>query len=157
MAFGLIPARGDWEYRLLDTASAATFGKGDAVTLDAGLKLRAYASTASSVVGIAMSHSTASLPPGKVLVAIPAPGCTAISDLTTGIVQSDLSIGKVVGLAREGNHVSYTSTVIGHASRHSALVTVVGPINSLTSQVEVAFLMSAVGFYGSNSSATYAS
>lgn len=157
MAYGLIPFRGDPEYRLFDTASAATFGKGDAVTLDAGLKLRAYASTASSILGVAMSHSTASLPPGKVLVALPLPGCTFLSDVTTGVAQSDLSIGKVVGLAREGNNVSYTSTVIGHASRHSALVTVVGPINSLTSQVEIAFLSSAVGFYGSNSSSTYAS
>lgn len=156
MAFGLIPARGNWEKRQFTTDSAVTFAKGDAVTFDGEYNVTTYLSTSSSVLGIAMSHSTASFPPNQVLVALPAPGCTAYSDLTTGIVASDLSIGKIVTLYKEGNHTSYTSTVIGHASRHSALVQIVGPIQSATSQVEVAFLMSAVDIYGSASSRTFA-
>lgn len=156
---GLIPARGNWETRWFETASAATFRKGSAVQLDDAYRLGEYASTDSGVLGIALSDSVNSTPMGgvnKVAVALPAPNCTAYSDVTTGIAQSDLSIGKKVCLYKQGNVASYASTVIGHASRHSALLTVVGPIDSVNSRVEVAFNMENVGWY-STSSTTYAS
>jgi len=91
-----------------------------------------------------------------VMVAIPAPGCTAYSDLTTGITQSALSVGKQVCMYKQGNLMSYASTVVGHASRFSAIATIVGPIDSANSRVEVAFnILSSV--YYSGSSATFAS
>lgn len=156
---GLIPARGNWETRWFTTASAATFAKGSLVQLNAAYEVKEYASTDSSVLGISLSASTASRAMGgtqKVAVAIPAPGCTAFSDVTTGVAQSALSIGKKVAAAKEGNLMSYCSTVMGHASRFSAVFTVVGPIDSAKSRVEVAFNMEAVGLY-SASSTTYAS
>lgn len=156
---GLIPHRGKWETRWFETASAATFKKGSAVQLDDAYRLGEYASTDSSVLGIALSDSVNSTPMGgvnKVAVAIPAPGCTAYSDLTTGVTQSALSIGKKVCLYKQGDLSSYASSVIGHASRFSALLTIVGPIDSTQSRVEVAFNMETVGLY-SVSSTTYAS
>lgn len=156
---GLIPARGDWETRWFTTASAATYRKGSLVQLNAALELKEYASTDSSVLGIALSNSVDSRTIGgtqKVAVAIPAPGCTAYSDLTTGIAQSALSVGKKVAASKQGNMMSYCSTEFGHASRFSAIFTVVGPIDSAKSRVEVAFNMEAVGLY-SASSTTYAS
>src|SRR3989440_8562766 len=129
--FGLVPARGSWEYRLSYISSGATFGKGSLVNLDSGYLVREYLSTDSQFYGIAMSNSTASLPgpfsslayssnSGAIMVAIPAPGCTAYSDLTTGIAQSSLSIGRQTLIYKQGNLMSYASTVIGHASRFSA-------------------------------------
>ena len=164
--FGLVPARGTWEYRLSYISSGATFGKGSLVNLDAGYLVREYLSTDSQFYGIAMSNSTASLPgplsslayssnSGAVLVAIPAPGCTAYSDLTTGITQSALSIGKKVCMYKQGNLMSYASTVIGQASQFSAIATIVGPIDSANSRVEVAFNILSGLFY-SASSATLA-
>ena len=91
-----------------------------------------------------------------VQVFVPAPGCTAYSDVTTGVLQSDLSIGKKVLVYKEGNLMSYCSTVMGHASRHSAIAQVVGPIDADLSRVEVAFNMENVAFY-STSSVTFAS
>lgn len=157
--FGLIPARGLWEQRWWAVNSSATFGKGSALQLDPALNVREYASTDSSLFGIALSASTNSrLLDGvnKVMVAIPRPYCTALSDVTTGVTQSSLSPGNHVCLYKQGNLASYTSTVFGQASRFSAVLTVVGNIDARTSQVEVAFNMENVGLY-SVSSTTYAS
>lgn len=159
MAEGLVPARGNWESRWFETASAATFAKGSAVGLDNAYRLGEYASTDSAVLGIAASASTASTPIhglNMVQVFLPAPGCTFMSDVTTGVTQSSMSIGKKITLAKEGNLMSYASTVIGHASRFSALATVVGPIDADTSRVELAFNMENTVFY-SVSSTTFAS
>ena len=171
---GCIPARGDWEYRLSAISSGATFGKGSLVNLDAGYLVREYLSTDSQVFGIALSHSTSSFPgpgmaagvgniplayasfnSGAVMVAIPRPGCTFYSDLTTGIAQSALSIGKKVCMYKQGNLMSYASTVIGQSSQFSAIITVVGPIDSTNSRVECAFNVLSSVFY-SSSSATFA-
>lgn len=157
---GLVPAKGTWEYRWFDVLSTATFLKGSAVQFDAAYRVKEYSSTDSSVLGIAMQNSVNSrvLAGGRtqVMVAIPTPNCTAYSDVTIGVTQSSLSPGKHVALAKEGNLMSYTSTVMGHASRFSAVVTVLGLIDSVTSRVEVAFNMENVGLY-SVSSTTYAS
>ena len=93
---GCVPARGNWETRWFETASAATFAKGSLVNFDDAYRLGEYASTDSQVVGIAVSHSTASAPIrglNMVAVYLPAPGCTFYSDVTTGVTQSALSIG----------------------------------------------------------------
>lgn len=155
MAFGLIPFRGPWEYRLSTTSSLVTFPKGALLALDPTRTVREYISTDSQWFGIAMSHSTASIG-GKVVVAIPAPQCTALSDLTTGIAQSSLSLGQVVNCYKEGNYMSYASTVIGQSSRFSGVFTIANEtIFSATSQVEVAFNV-LTGVLYSGSSHTFA-
>lgn len=156
--YGLIPARGDWEYRWFPTTSAATFKKGALLNLGAGFLLEEYASTDSQCLGIAMSNSTASLPINglnSVLVAIPAPKCTAYSDITTGVTASSVSMGQASLIYKVGNIASFASTVMGEASRFSALVTIVGPVQADTSQVEVAFNALTRVIY-STSSATFA-
>lgn len=159
MALGLVPATGNWISKWFEVLSTATFAKGDAVNLDAAYRVKAYASTDSQVVGIAVSASTQSTEIrglNMVQVYVPTPGATAYSDLTTGIVQSDLSIGKKICLYRQGNNVSYASTVMGHASRFSAVAQVVGPIDATRSRVEIAINAEGAAFY-STSSVTFAS
>lgn len=157
---GLIPARGEWEYRWVDVLSTATFKKGSGINLNSAYQAREYASTDSQLVGFAMSDagSARTLAAGRlqVLVAIPRPGCTAYSDVTTGINQSDLSVGKHVCLYKEGNLMSYASTVIGQSSRFSGTLIIVGNLDSARSRVEVAFATETGAWY-STSSNTYAS
>lgn len=156
--FGMIPARGLWEERWFPVSSTATFQKGALIQFATDFSVREYASTDSSVLGISATSSTASrLVNGvnSVMVYLPRPYCTALSDLTTGVVQSALSPGFHCLGYKQGNLMSYASTVIGQASRFSAIFTVVGLIDSARSQVEVAFNMENVGLY-STSSNTYA-
>lgn len=156
---GLIPARGDWQTRWFEVLSTATFAKGSLVNFNSVYQLREYLSTDSTVVGIAASASTGSQVLGglrKVAVFIPAPNCTAYSDLTTGVTQSALSIGKRICVYKQGNLMSYASTVMGHASNFSSIAAVVGPIDADLSRVEIAFNMDSVAFY-STSSTTFAS
>ena len=156
---GLVPARGDWESRWFETASAATFAKGSLVGFDDAYRLGEYSSLDSAVVGVAASASTASTSIrglNMVQVFVPAPGCTAYSDVTTGVTQSAMSIGKKITMYKQGNLMSYASSVIGHASLHSAIAQVVGPIDADLSRVEVAFNITNVVFY-STSSTTFAS
>jgi hypothetical protein len=159
MPLGLTPARGPWETRWFETASAATFPKGSLVNFDAAYRVKEYASTDSQVVGIALSYSTQSTSMrglNMVQVAVPAPGCTAEADITTGVAQSDLSIGKKIAFEKRGNYMSYASTVMGHASRFSAIAQVLGPIDAARSRVEIALNSEGVAFY-STSSVTFAS
>ena len=156
---GLVPARGNWETRFFETASAATYAKGSLVNFDDAYRLKEYASTDSNVVGIALSYSTQSTSIrglNMVGVAIPGANCTAYSDITTGVLQSTMSIGKKVLVYKQGNVMSYASTVMGHASRFSAIAQVVGPIDAATSRVEIALNAEALAFY-STSSVTFAS
>jgi hypothetical protein len=152
---GLTPARGNWESRWFETTSTATFAKGSLVNLTNAYRLKEYTSTDSQVLGIAASHSTAStilrgLP--MIQVYLPTPNCTALSDLTTGVVQSDLSIGKHILIYKQGNLMSYASTVKGlDASAFSTSVAIVGPIDADMSRVEVAFNLSNVAIYSGSS------
>ena len=156
---GLVPARGNWETRFFETASAATYAKGSLVNFDDAYRLKEYASTDSNVVGIALSYSTQSTSIrglNMVGVAIPGANCTAYSDITTGVTQSAMSIGKKILVYKQGNVMSYASTVMGHASRFSAIAQVVGPIDAATSRVEIALNAEGLAFY-STSSVTFAS
>lgn len=155
---GLVPARGNWETRWFETASAATYQKGSLVNFDDGYRLKEYASTDSQAVGIAASGSTASTSIrglNMVGVYLPTPNCTAFSDITTGVAQSAMSIGKKIAMYKQGNLASYASTVPGHASGFSSIAQVVGPIDAALSRVEIAFNLQGVAFY-SNSTATFA-
>lgn len=156
---GLVPARGPWQDRWFETASAATFKKGSLVNFDAAYRVKEYASTDSNFVGIAQSNSTASTEIrglNMVQVSVPLPGATAYSDLTTGVGQSSLSIGKKILIYKQGNIMSYASTEMGHASRFSAIAQVVGPIDAARSRVEIGLNSEGAAFY-STSSATFAS
>ena len=148
MPEGLTPARGNWEYRTLNTASAATFAKGCLVALNGARNVVEFTSNMSSYLGIAMSHSTASLPAGKVLVAIPKPGCTAFSDLTNNFGTSLTSIGEQFSIGKHGNLTSYITL---RASVFSSNVEIVGPVDSSTSRVEVAFVQLGAAFYSVSS------
>jgi hypothetical protein len=155
---GLVPARGDWETRWFETLSTATYAKGSLVCFNPVYQLREYASTDSAVVGIALSHSTASQKIrglNMVGVLIPAPNCTAYSDITTGVTQSSMSIGKRCLVYKQGNLMSYASTVMGHASNFSSIAQVVGPIDAALSRVEISFNLDGAVFY-SVSSTTFA-
>lgn len=150
MALGMIPARGRWDERWLPVTSTATFPQGSLVQYDVNLNVREYASTDSSVLGISATSSTNSRSYNGVncvMVYLPTPGCTAYSDLTTGVAQSSLSLGNKVCGYKQGNIASYASTVIGHASRFSGIFTVVGFIDSVLSRVEVAFNMENTDWY----------
>ena len=155
---GLIPARGAWESRWFEVLSTATFQKGSMVNFNSTYQIREYLSTDSTAVGISATSSTASQTLGgvkKVQVYVPTPNCTAYSDLTTGVTQSSLSIGKKILIYKQGNLMSYASTLAGHASNFSSIAQVVGPIDALLSRVEVSFNLDSVAFY-STSSTTFA-
>lgn len=159
MPLGLTPARGCWESRWFETGSTATFPKGSLVNFDAAYRLKEYTSLDSQAVGIALSYSTQSTSIrglNMVQVAIPSPGCTAEADITTGVAQSAMSIGKKIAFEKRGDYMSYASTVMGHASRFSAIGQVVGPIDAALSRVEVAINLEGAAFY-STSSVTFAS
>ena len=156
---GLVPARGNWESRWFETTSTATFAKGSLVNLNNAYRLKEYASTDSQVLGIAASHSTASQSIrglNMVQVYLPTPNCTAYSDITTGVAQSALSIGARTLVYKQGNLMSYASTVMGHASNFSSIAAIVGPIDADLSRVEIAFNQDGVALY-STSSVTFAS
>ena len=147
---GLIPARGNWEYRLTNQASAATFFKGDALALNGVREAVRFASTSSQLHGIAMQDSANSLPRGKVIVAIPAPNCTAYADVDVGIAASALSIGQGKSLYKSGaTNTSYISQLAG--SQFSTVCVVAGPLDSALSRIEVAFLTSG-GLYSASTS-----
>lgn len=159
MPLGIVPSNGQWETKWFETASAATFPKGALVTFNPGYQVREYASTDSAIVGVALSYSTASTSIrglNMVEVAVPLPGAKAYADITTGIAQSALSIGKKVCAEKRGNYMSFASTVIGEASRFSAIFQVAGPIDATRSRVEVAINAETAAFY-STSSTTFAS
>lgn len=147
---GIVPARGNWEYRTLTLSSTATFFKGDALKLNGVRELAVYNSVASQVEGIAMHDSAASLPAGKCVVAIPAPNCTAFIDVPTGLAASVLSQGQTVGLYKSGaTNTSFLTTLMGSA--FSQVAVIVGPLDSLQSRIEVAFLVNG-GMYSAASS-----
>ena len=138
---GLIPTRGDWEYRQFDTTSTATFRKGSLVKFAATtFLLSEYSGGEPFIVGIALHNSADSLPSGKVLVAVPGSGSYARADLPTGVVASSLSIGVTCGFAKSGDTVS--TVTFSYTSAAGRLAVISGPYNSTNSTVEVQFLNS---------------
>lgn len=149
MPEGLTPARGPWEYRLFDTASAATFAKGCLVMLNGIRAVVEFTSASTQYLGIAMSHSTASLPAGKVLVAIPADNCTATADVIAGLPTSDLSFGEAGCIQKVGNLMSYYTNQT--ASIFSVTAQLAGPVNSDNSRIEIAFVKANAALYSASS------
>ena len=149
MPEGLTPARGPWEYRRFNTDSAATYAKGCLVMLNGARNVVEFTSASTQYLGIAMSHSTASLPAGKVMVALPADNCTAYADLLAGIGTSELSFGEAGCIQKSGNLMSYYTNQT--ASVFSVIAQIVGPVDSDSSRVEVAFVKANAAFYSASS------
>lgn len=154
----LTPCRGDWEYRLLDSNSTATFVRGSAVGLLPNRLVGEYASVMSQWLGIALNSSVDSLAaPGKVLVAIPnGADCTVMVPMATNIARSALSIGTPVGLSKSGN--TFDQLLENpQASAFSRIGSIYGPpILSPLSQIEVALNITSGTFF-SSSTHTFAS
>lgn len=155
MAVGMVPARGPWEYRIVKpsgvtTLSQGAFGYGDLVCLDHGRNLSVYTSTQSGYLGIALTPSSASQ--YQTIVAIPAPNCTAYVDSITSEVASNLSLGQSGSIISAYGHTSVLSMQPAGGSAFSFLVTIVGPIDTKRSSIEVAFIQQGATFYSVSSS-----
>lgn len=149
---GLIAGRGRWIQRTLDITAASTFTKGDALGVAAARTVSLYSGGDDNFLGIALHDSSASLPSGKVVVAIPADAsCTVIADVPTGVAQSSCSFGQTVGLYPVGGSTSYVT--FSYTSDAGRPFTVVGPINSAASTIELVYKPN-TGVYGSAFSAT---
>lgn len=153
---GLIPASGPWLYRTLDSNSTATFVRGSLVAFNPRRLLVEYTSVTSSPVGIAMGSSVDSLPPGKVVVAVPnGGGCTFYAPTGT-LALSALSFGQAVGISKSGNTVDQVDATVN--SRISVVGTVYrGPFDtSGVTKAEIAWSPTQ-GVFFSGSSNTFAS
>lgn len=150
----LIPARGEWEYRTLDSNSTATFVYGSLVAFNPARTLVEYTSVSSAAVGIAMQNSVNSLPPGKVVVAVPTNGCTFFAPTGT-LALSALSLGQAVGIKKSGNTMDQVDATI------TSTVSVIGTIyrfpvdTSGQTKAEIAWQMGQ-GVWFSGSSNTFA-
>ena len=155
MAFGITPARGNWEYRrsAVTTSSQGQFQKGDLVGLDKTRVASLYTSSNfSSYLGVATHDSLNSLPANFVTLAIPRPGCTAYVDLLTTEAASGMSFGQAGSIVSANGRTSTFSLLA--TSVWSRVVEIVGPVDSNLSRVEVAFIQQAAVIY-SVSSNTY--
>ena len=135
MAQGLIPARGPWHYRTYTVLSTATFKKGCAVALNTNRDVSEYSGGAPAFLGIAMSDSTASLPAGKIVVAIPGDySCTVQADVDV-ITASGLSIGQSGAIIKKGNYMSYFSSAGSTVASGQPLI-ICSALNSTFSTIE---------------------
>jgi hypothetical protein len=135
MAQGLIPGRGPWTYRTYDVLSTATFKKGCAVRLNVDRVVSEYSGGSPGFLGIAMHDSANSLPPGKVVVAIPGDyGCTVQADLDA-VAASGLSIGQSGAIIKKGNFMSYFSSAGSTVASGQPLI-ICSPLNSALSTIE---------------------
>lgn len=150
MGFAFQPVRGNWELRLMDTASAATFGKGCPVTFNTARTLQEPTTGSPNIIGIAMHASVDSFPAGKVLVAIPM-DATAVftAAIETDVASSAISVYQSYTIEKSGNTLR-----VDVDSQASAFVQLVGPTKngsldatqiSETSRVEAVFLPSIIG------------
>jgi len=155
MPQGIIPARGDWELRTfpksqLTTLAQGAFQQGELVCLDHGRHLSLYTSTQSGYLGVAM-HTSANSQLG-VTIAIPKPGCTAYVDSLTTDAASSFSLGQSASIISRYGKTSCLSMQPAGGSAFSFLVTLVAPIDSVRSVVEVGFISQSAVFYSASSS-----
>lgn len=149
MAQGMIPGRGPWQYRTYDVLSTATFKKGCAVALGTPRTVSEYSGGAPNFLGIAMHDSANSLPPGKVVVAIPGDyGCTVQVDLDV-VTASGLSLGESGGIIKKGNFMSYFSSAASTVAAGRPLI-VASTLNSTFSTIECTFAAAALMSVTSN-------
>ena len=136
MGTGFRPVRGNWETREFDTASAATFRQWAPVKFDGARNLIEATSATTFILGVALQASVDSFPAGKVQVAIPRDrSAVARCKVQTGVATSATSIGQAYNIEKSGNNLR-----IDTDSQASALVEIVGAVDSATSEVDVVFL-----------------
>ena len=154
MPIGITPARGPWEYRrsTVTTLAAGQFQKGDLVAFGFGRVASLFTSSNMSLyLGVAMGDSLNSLPAGKQLIAIPAPGCTAFVDTLVGEVASNLSWGEAGSIVSAGGRTSTFSKLATSVWSRVVEIAWEGPANSLDSRVEVAFIQNSATMYSTSS------
>ena len=154
MAQGITPARGDWEYRTfpksqLTTLSQGAFSKGDLVCLDHGRHISVWTSTQSGYLGVAL-HASSDSNLG-ITVAIPAPGCTAYVDSLTTDAGSNFSLGQSGSFMTRYGRTSVLTMLPAGGSAFSFIATLVGPIDTTQSRIEVGFLQQGATFYSASS------
>jgi hypothetical protein len=143
--------RGDWEYRRLDTASAATFVGGSIVKFLGSRNVGEMTSgtTDTHLLGVSVHSSVASLPPGKVLIAIPAENCTVFAPAGTN-AQSALSLGTAVAFVKSGN--TFSAITASTVTKHAVVVGLLQDTSNVT-MVELSFLADALQFYSNTTNA----
>lgn len=154
MALGITPARGPWEYRrsTATTLAGGQFQKGDLVALGFGRVASLFTSSnMSTYFGVAMHDSTNSLPSGKVLIAIPAPGCTAYVDTLVAEVASNLSVGEAGSIVSANGRTSTFSKLATSVWSRVCEIVTENIANSADSRVEVAFIQNSATFYSTSS------
>ena len=154
MAQGIVPARGNWEYRTfsksqLTSLAGGAFQYGDLVNLDHTRSVSLYSSVQSGYLGVALNPSAVSQ--FGTVVAIPAPQCTAYIDSLTTDVASNLSLGQSGSIITRYGRTSCFSAQPAGGSAFSFIVTVVGPIDTKASRIEVAFTQQGATFYSASS------
>lgn len=154
MALGITPARGDWEYRrsTATTLSQGAFQKGDLVGFSFGRVVSlATSSNMTQYLGVAMQDSGNSLPAGKVIIAIPKPGCTAFVDTLVAEVASNLSWGEAGSIVSANGRTSTFSKLATSVWSRIVEIAWEGTANSADSRVEVAFLLNPATMYSTSS------
>jgi len=153
MPQGIIPARGDWEYRRFSAVTTLAQGqwqKGELVSLGFGRVPSLFTSSnMTTFLGVGMNASLQSLPTGTCTIAIPRPGCTAYVDTLTGEVASNLSFGEAGSIVSAGGITSTFSKLA--TSVWSRVVEVVGAVDSNLSRIEVAFIQNSATVYSTSS------
>ena len=136
VGIGVRPYRGTWSIRQFDTTSTATFRQFCPVSMSSTHLLQEFGTAAlnEKIVGIALHASVDSFPAGKVAVAIPGFGATALTNVQTGASASYFSRGLAYDVEKSGNNLQ-----LNVDSTTSACVVVMGELNSANSTIEVAF------------------
>jgi hypothetical protein len=164
MGIGFRPIRGNWRTVQFTTASAATFQTFAPVEFDGHRDLIEATSAATSIVGVALSYSTASSPyvgPGAptggganaVSVAVPMDqSAIAVTNVATNVARSALSFGQVFNITKSANNLRVDTT-----SQATALVQIVsnGLSDSTASTVEVSFVVNARAYSSVSSSVIF--
>lgn len=159
MAQGIVPARGPWEYRrsTATTLAGGQFQRGDLVAFGFGRVVSLYTSSnMTQYLGVAMHDSLNSLPPGKVLIAIPTPGCTAFVDTLVAEVASNLSWGQAGSIVSANGRTSTFSVLATSVWSRVVEIAWEGAANSADSRVEVAFIQNSATMYSTSSTSQLA-
>lgn len=147
MPLEIIPSNDRWETRTLDVASAATFVYGSALKLNGARNVVEATSfvTDTTFLGVSTHSSTASIPAGKAVIKVPLYGARAFCPTGTHTA-SNLSLGVAGAWVKSGNTFSLMTTSVV-----TKWFTVVGPLNSSTSMIEVEILADAGQYYSTAS------
>ena len=157
MGIGFRPIRGNWRTVSFPVASAATFQTWAPVDWDGARNLIEATSASTSIVGVALSYSTASFPNAAgvncVLVAVPVDqSAIAETNIATNVAASAISFGQAYNITKATNNLRCDT-----ASQASVLVEIVssGVVDSVRSTVEVAFVVNRRAYSSVSSTVIY--